>query len=219
MDINQRFDSLGEIINRQLGGSALCSNSSPKPAPQPPQRTPINPEIMELLAELVLRFPKGEKGDGERQRLRLLAEDLSETMTPAALTAAIKEGRKTWTTMPVLALILEAAKPYREEQRDKARDMALQREQAERHRLQLAAPAQFDSAPILAEMRAKIVAGTAALIGAASTDPDEPITWRLMREAGRNISPQMEALRDGRYEPPPQRMVHVKGYERRERGA
>ena len=188
-----RRDSLGEVLHRQAVGLVPCSNSSPKAEPQP--RTPINPAIMELLGELAMRFPKGDNGDGDKLRLRLLAEDLSETMTPAALAAAIKEGRKSWRFLPTLAEIFAAAEPYRAEQRDKAREAALWADGAERRALALQPPCTFDSGAILAEAHAKIEAGTAALLGYGDeTAPIEPLTWRAMRESGQVVSSKLRAL-------------------------
>lgn len=149
---------------------------------------------MELLGELAMRFPKADNGDGDKMRLRLLAEDLSDTMSPAALAAAISEGRRVWRFLPTLAEIHAAAEPYREEQRFKARQAALRTEIPKKPVAALEGASTFDSGPIIAEMRAKIDAGTAALIGAPETDPREPMAWQALREAGRHVSPALAAL-------------------------
>ena len=192
MDTNPRYDSLGEVLHRQAVDLVQCSNSSPKAAQ--PQRTPINPAIMELLGELAMRFPKADNGDGDKVRLRLLAEDLSDTMSPGALAAAISEGRRVWRFLPTLAEIHEAAEPYRAEQRSKAREAELRALTAKRPVDALESASTFDSGPILAEMRAKIAAGTAQLIGAPDTEPREPLTWQALRETGRHVSPGLAAM-------------------------
>ncbi len=149
---------------------------------------------MELLGELAMRFPKGDNGDGDKLRLRLLAEDLSETMSPAALAAAIKEGRLVWRFLPTLAEIHEAAAAYRAEQRSRAREAAMWADTPKKPAEALCGPSTFDSGPILAEMRAKIAAGTAALIGAPDIEPREPLTWQALRETGRHVSPGLAAM-------------------------
>ena len=172
---------------------ALPSSSNYSPKAEPP-RSPINPAIMELLGELAMRFPKADNGDGDNLRIRVLAKDLSETMSPAALSAAIEEGRKVWRFLPTLAEIIEAAEPYREEQRFRARQAQL-REEGRRLQPQPAiAGPPIDNSALLTEVRAKIEAGTAALLGHTETETPEPLTWRQMREAGQVVSPKLRAL-------------------------
>ena len=179
-------------------GHAPFSASSPKSAP----RTPINPDIMELLAELAVRFPKGGDGSDDDVRLRLLAEDLSDTMGPGELTAAIREWRKVWRFLPTLAEIIEAGTDYRAERRDARKADDNRRIVNELRALPAPEPLDADEADaqraaMMRDLAAKIDAGTQKLRGTSSDDPiAEPLTWRLQREAGGALLPQTIALRD-----------------------
>jgi hypothetical protein len=154
---------------------------------------------MELLAELAARFPKHGDPADEKPRLRLLAEDLSETMSSAELAAAIKVGRKTWRFLPTLAEIVEAGADYRAERRDRQREAEQARLVADLHQPALPAPSadlEAERAALMAETMAKLDAGVAKLLRRDLEPPAEPLSWRIMRESGRNVSPQLEAWRD-----------------------
>ena len=185
-------DSLGEVLHKQAVGLVPSSTCSPKSEP----RTRINPEIMELLAELAARFPKY-NGDDEKPRLRLLAEDLSETMSPPELQAAIREGRKVWRYLPTLAEIVEAGAGYREERRDRQRRAELRATTAELQQPALPAPPvdwEAERAAMILELRAVIDVGTDKLLKRDRDVSIEPYSWRLAREAGQHVSPALRAF-------------------------
>lgn len=151
---------------------------------------------MELLAELAARFPK-HNGDDEKPRLRLLAEDLSETMGPIELAAAIKEGRKVWRYLPTLAEIVEAGAEYRAERRDRQRREDDRAELQRLHRPALPPPSadlEAERAAMMAETFAKLDAGTDKLLKRDRDAIDEPYSWRLAREAGQHVSPALRAF-------------------------
>lgn len=153
---------------------------------------------MELLAELAARFPKN-NGDDEKPRLRLLAEDLSECVTVPELEAAIREGRKVWRYLPTLAEIVEAGAGYRAERRDRHRESEQARLVADLRQPALPAPSadlEAERAELLKATYSTLDAGIAKTLRRDIDLPAEPLSWRIMREAGRNVSPQLEAWRD-----------------------
>ena len=152
---------------------------------------------MELLGELAARFPKNGDAADEKPRLRLLAEDLSETMGPLELSAAIKVGRKVWRYMPTLAEIVEAGAEYREERRDRQRQADMRAAIADLRKPALPPPSvdlEAERAALIAETFAAIDAGTDKLLKRDREAVDEPYSWRLQREAGLHVTPQLKAF-------------------------
>jgi hypothetical protein len=194
MDSHLRRDSLGEIVHLPAE-QVPHFDSSPKSEP----RTRINPEIMELLAELAMDFRKDSDSEVEEIRLRRLAEGLSEAMSPDELRAAMKVGCRVWKFMPVLAEIIEAGADYRAERRDKARLVALEQEARKLRALpapELDPEAKADErAAWISDAFAKIDAGTDNMLGTADRPFVEPLTWRYQRESGGALLPQTIELR------------------------
>ena len=152
---------------------------------------------MELLAELAMRFPKGSDEGGDEIRLRLLAEDLSETVTVPELEAAIREGRKVWRYLPTLAEIVEAGAGYREERRDRQREAEQSRLVADLRQTALPAlPADLEAerAELLKATYAALDADIDKLLKRDREAVAEPYSWRLHREAGLRVSPALRAF-------------------------
>ncbi len=152
---------------------------------------------MELLAELAMRFPKGSDEGGDEIRMRLLAEDLSETVTVPELEAAIREGRKVWRYLPTLAEIVEAGAGYREARRDRQRMADLRSASAELQQPALPAPSadlEAERAALMAATFAKLDAGTDKMLKRDREAPTEPYSWRLAREAGQHVTPALRAF-------------------------
>lgn len=190
-----------EDSRSDLGYSRPASRAvalqSPASSPKPMAR--IDPAINERVAMLASRFPKGGDEGEEFARLRLLAQDLTETMDVAAVDAAISEGRKTWRFLPTLAEIIEAAQPFLAERRAKMKSDRERREAEEAKRL--APPVYVDAADtdaMLKALYAKIDAGSRQLMGLApGADWVAPADRQaLPTPEHSDLSPRMIAMRD-----------------------
>ena len=191
------WQEIGAIVpahQRPQAEHVPSSNYSPKSA----RRPPINPAIMELLAELAVRFPKTGDEAGDALRLRLLAEDLSGNMAPQDLADAIKGGVRKWRYLPTLAEVMEEARPHIEHRRWKARHAAEQRAIADQRAYakpyvpSLEQQARTDA--VLAEMRRKLAEGDAQLRKVSAEPLPRPIAWRALDGSGMAVSPGLKML-------------------------
>jgi hypothetical protein len=181
----------GKALQRLPAEPVPSLNSSPKFA----HRQPINPEIMEMLAELAARFPKGGDEAAEEVRLRLLAEDLSANLKPDALAYAIRNGVGGWHFLPKLAQIMDEAKPFIEHQRWSARHKAAQARIAEQRTLAAPIPQEpVDNTDLLAALRKKLDAADAEIRNTNTLPPEKPLSWQILEQSGEHVSPGLKAL-------------------------
>jgi hypothetical protein len=201
-NFHNRPERIDRIPQRQALQSVSVSASGPL-------RPPINPEIADAVSELAISL--GQTGsEAERElRMQILMEDLSENLTAEAVRAAIKVGKRGepgtpgWQFLPTLGQVMTAAETYLAEQRERHREARERREAAQRRALpppDYAEPGdggEAERAAIMAETFALLDAGNTKMRGAAHSGPAvEPLSWRILRESGLNVSPQMLAMRD-----------------------
>lgn len=184
--------TVGQALQVRPAERERSSTSSPKSAHRPP----INPEIMEQLAELAGRFTKASDEGGERVRLRLLAEDLTANLKPDAFAYAVRNGVGGWKFLPTLAEIMEEAKPYIEHQRWAARHRAIEAQVARDWPMLTSRtpPEPVDNTAVLDALRKTLTAADQEIRNTNTLPPEKPLSWQLLEQSGEVVSPELKAL-------------------------
>jgi len=190
----QEIGAIVPVHQRPQAEHVPSSNCSPKSE----RRPPINPAIMELLAELAVRFPKTSDEAGDALRLRLLAEDLSGNLAPQDLADAIKSGVRKWRYLPTLAEVMDEARPHIEHRRWMAQHRAQQRQLADQRAYAKpyvpSVEQQARTDAVLAEMRRKLAEGDAQLRNVSAEPLPRPISWCALEGSGMAVSAGLKAL-------------------------
>jgi hypothetical protein len=191
-DRDDPWTEIGAIVPRsQQAERERSSRSSPKSE----RRQPINPAIMEQLAELAMRFPRSSDDAGDEIRLRLLAEDLSANLSPVDFEAAIRTGVKEWKFLPTLAEIMGEARPHIEHRRWLRNHELNERQIAyEARLLSSSGPRQpVGNSEVLADLFRKLDEADKAARRRRIEDV-VPVSWQFLAASGKHVSDGLKQL-------------------------